>query len=78
MKQGFQASFWELAAAYAAGAHAIGDGVCLWGCVQHALPVMLVGAAIAGYWAVRSLECLASAISILCRNRAPFAPEVRP
>ena len=64
MKRPFQASFWELAAAYAAGAYAIGNGVCLWGCVQHSLPVMAVGAAITGYWSARALECIASGISV--------------
>ena len=63
MKRQFQASFWELAAAYAAGAYAIGDGVCLWGCVQHSLPATVVGAAITFYWMFRTLECIAGGIS---------------
>jgi len=70
MKRAFQASFLELAAVYAAAAYAIGDGVCLWGCVQHSLPVMVVGAAITGYWCLRTMECIASAINIWWDSKA--------
>ncbi len=69
MKRPFEASFWELAAVYAAGAYAIGDGVCLWGCVQHSIPVMVVGAAITGYWSARSLKCLACGITMWWEGR---------
>jgi hypothetical protein len=73
MKRMFQASFWELSAVYAAGAYAIGDGVCLWGCVQHSLPVMVVGAAITGYWCARALECLACGLAVWWQGKTPEA-----
>jgi len=77
MKRPFEASFWELAAVYAAGAYATGNGVCLWGCVQHSLPVMVVGAAITGYWSLRALECVATGVTIWWESRAPGSGLVR-
>jgi len=63
----FNASFLELAVAYASSAYVFGE-VCVFGCTWHNLPA--AGLAFAGmfYCGVRALECVAAWISAKWRG----------
>lgn len=60
----FNATFVELATVYALAAYSVAEEVYLYGVMQHALLVSILGLGFTLCLAFRSLDCIASALRI--------------